>query len=308
MIQRQLAQNQEMRRWLRPVERLIEGNEHGHYALPENLTAAMAHLRTVQDAVGGVALPPNPVEAATKFAGTVREAPIPDDLGKKLLRAETRHEEALAQLQVLRLAETQAALELRNLVDANAEDIVTEGLRPALEEVLAEGAKLAPKLEGATTPEAIFRLADPTAARKVWFALEAQAARYGALRAAYDALFGSVFQGELSVMGADLHGLLQFRNFHALPRARDRVRVDTPNAPAEFMVWLMTSEPRPEPWLPLPDEVEVALRQARERVREQQATGFPGAAGIAARRREAQEQEERQRGAEPVGGWHPAPR
>jgi len=147
-MQRQLAQNQEMRRWLRPVERLIEGNEQGHYALPENLTGAMAHLRTVQDAVGGMALPPNPEEAAAKLAGTVRQGSIPEDLGKKLLRSETRHEEALAQLQVLRLAETQAAIELRDLFDANAEDIVTEYLRSALSEVLAEAAKLAPKARG----------------------------------------------------------------------------------------------------------------------------------------------------------------
>jgi hypothetical protein len=300
MAVRQIEVHQEMRRWLRPVERVIAGRESGRYSLPEELITANERLWTIRRGIGGVALPPDPTAAAAELAANAAaEEQVPGDLGKKLLKAESRFEEARAQLQVLRLTETQTARQLRDLFDYLSESMVVEHLRPALDEVLAEVGKLAPKLNGATTPEAIFRLEDPTAARQVWFDLEAQATRYGAIRAAYDALFSSVFEGELAVSGADLRGRLEYRNFHELPRSQGRL--DVPSEQAGFMIWLVSSEPRPEPWLPLPDEVEGALRADRERVREQQQ--WPRAAGVESQRREMQEQEAREAKAEPFGGW-----
>jgi hypothetical protein len=214
----------------------------------------------VQSAIAAVVLPPDPAEAANTLASEVTGESVPTDLGKKLLAAEAKHEAANAQKQVLRLAETKAGSELYSEFVARAEEIVTEHLRPALDQTLEMAGKLAPKLKGASSTDELLRANDEDA-RKAWLELgERLLPRFRAIREGYDLVYSAVFAEEVGASSLDLRDLLAFRNFDQLPKGQGG-RVAGPTDQVQSMVWLVTGSGSvtPEPWLPLPDEIEDAL-------------------------------------------------
>jgi hypothetical protein len=220
------------------------------------------------------------------------------------LEAEGKYEAARAQLQLLRLVETRLGSDLNSEFVGRAEEIVTEHLRPALDKILKKAGKLAPKLGGAITPDALLRSADE-GARKASVELgEDLFQRYVAIRSAYGLVYSGAFKDEVGISDLDLHDLLAYRNFDQLPKQQGRVA--TPPTPVQLMVWLVSDSEgiRPEPWLPLPHDVEDAIEAARRRVRDQQVGGWQAAQQrtAAAKAREAAEQEQRDKATKSAWG------
>ena len=270
---RQTRSHHDLAGWIRPVEVLFAGHEAGAYELPERLTGARAHLHRVQAALRKYGPHDDPNVAIAELAtAAATSATIKGDLGKRVLEIEAAVEEALAQRHVLFAAEAAAAQKVAGTLAAEAEAIVEDCLQPALDTVMAEAGANVPKLDGAITADKVFRADEP--AREAWFALEELFDRYRLIRAAYgDAIYRHVFREEIDVNQLDLRTLLAFRNWFELPKARDGVSLAMPSERAPFMAWLVTGEPggvKPEPWLPLPDDVEEAIGVATEHARAKQ--------------------------------------
>lgn len=266
----------------------------------------MDRLRAIQAAILEVeaAWPDDSTAVGRSLAaGVVRGKTVPADLGRKLLRAEDAYEAAEAQLHVLRLAEGTAAGELRNIFDDAATDIVTGHLRPAMAEILATVAELVPKLKGVSDPDALVKLQD-TAALKAWGELEVAATRFRQIRGAYEIVYQAVFQDETDISALDVRAELAYANWYELARNPDR-SIATPTHLTEYLVWLMTSEPRPQPWLPLPTELTGALVAQKERAKEMAVAAYTaGRERVgAARQRERDEQEERDQASDKLAPW-----
>jgi hypothetical protein len=220
----------------------------------------------------------------------------------KLLAAEAKHEAARAQLQMLRLVEAEVAGKLSTEFVDEAENIVEGHLRPALGDTLETAGKLASKLEGVGTTDELLRT-ENEAARKAWLEIERLFPRYRAIREACDAVYSSVFQDEVGVSSLDLRDVLIFRNLDQLPKGSDG-RVAVPSRQVQVMVWLVSESKgvRPEPWLPLPEEIIAALEEAKDRNRDKQVAAFQGAQArtAAAARREVGEQEQRDKATDSI--------
>jgi hypothetical protein len=142
---------------------------------------------------------------------------------------------------------------------------------------------------------------------KAWHELAALHDRYRAIRDVYDAVFKAVFGAELEVVSPEMGGLVRYRAWYALDKIHGLPIM--PGEPAAIMVWLVAGEPPPEPWLPLPDEIEPVISESAERVREEQVARFNAARDrrAAADRERRDEQEERDRVSTPIGGWQRKP-
>lgn len=307
-VQRQTGPHPELRSWVAPVDRLLAGYDADAYTLPEELMTARGALRRVQASITNLKAPPDPGLVVGELAAVVTTGSGPiktADIGKRLVDAEAAVEQHAASLHVLRQAEASTASALRNIMETLAEEIVTEHLRPALEETLASVRELAPALGGATSPDELLR--SDEAAREAWFGLDALAGRWRQIRTAYtDSIYRSVFGPEVGVSDLDLRTQLAYRNAYALPKADNRTDIAAPSRPPLYMVWLIDGAGGvvPEPWLPLPADVEQALREARERVKAEQAAGVAAARSrsAAAERKDTGEREQREAKAEP-GPW-----
>jgi hypothetical protein len=306
-MQRELRQNQNLRTWLRPVEDIFKGT--GAYTLPAELVAAKERYDGVETALAqaNAAIPPEPYAAAQQLADAVQDGECPTDLGRRQLQAEDEHEQANAQIQILRLVETRIGSELYDAFRNGGEEIVIEHLRPALDETLRKAGKLAPKLKGISSTDALMR-AEDEGAHKAWLELERLFPRYRAIRDGYDLVYSAVFSDGVGVSGLDVGDLLAYRNFDQLSKG-PRGRVATPTSPAQVMVWLVTESGgvRPEPWLPLPDDIEDALEAARKRVRDQQVSGYQAAQKRTARAQAHEAEEQAQRDKATKSPWRPRP-
>lgn len=132
--------------------------------------------------------------------------------------------------------------------------------------------------------------------------------RFRAIRDAYDLVYSAVFKDEVEVLSLDLRDLLAFRNYDQLPKGQGG-REAIPAGHTQAMVWLVSGSGgvQPEPWLPLPDDIEHALEAARQRVRDRQVGGWQAAQKrtAAAKAREAAEQEQRDKATK--SPWRPRP-
>jgi hypothetical protein len=265
----------ELRRVTAPVLKAFKQAERAGVALPEELRAARARFETVEQAIAAVVWPPDPKTAAAALAGDLEGAEeIPDDLGERLMRAEADHEAARAQTQVLRKAEWTAGRALARVFAEAAEEIVTDCLRPRLQEVLDEAAALVPVLKGARDPNALVEVNDQ-AAFKAWSALGLLFERYCGLREVYDAVFNSVLSRELDQTVPNMGGLVRYRNYPDLPAEHGITIVPEQNA--AVMAWLVGGGGGggvvPEPWMPLPDQLGPTVAARRAAVKERIGAG-----------------------------------
>jgi type IV secretory pathway VirB10-like protein len=150
METRATEQHREIQHWLSPVKVVFNRARSAGVALPDELVQADEHFAAIQAALPK--LPDEPIVAARRLAdGVAGGGPVPGDLGKRQLKAEAAYEEARAQIQVLRLAEEAAAGQLRRVFDGCAEEIIVDGMRPALEAILGRLARKPPNSKARRT-------------------------------------------------------------------------------------------------------------------------------------------------------------
>ncbi len=242
---------------LNRIASVLTGADRGYYKLPQSVTAARDVLARVEGAVCPVSTV-GEGEALRTLTGAILAAgrdsaalwPSPDSV------AEAR--QADAAVDAWRTAHGNAVEiaggELVGAVLDDADTIITESLRPALAEVLAEVERHVPDF----LPVADFTdrqlLAAATKGQKAALALSDLAERYGALRSVQEILSRGRVQ-------ADTDGIFrEVRNLQALygPQWAGRNQntyKPWPADPRQRMAWLATSEA--DVWMPTPGDRDV---------------------------------------------------
>lgn len=253
------------------VSAFLAGSDSGAYSLPPTVTAAR----------GGVARITSVLELARRSDAQIDPATLTerlsDDLVEQAFAGEipaadwtaeveaAEHERRTAQRRndVAAQAHEKANVRLREVVMDEAETIVVEHLRPALDEVLAVVRSEAPHVEGLPLdePEAVLHASDK--ARKSYFRIRTARDRYDALRTAQRHL------GALGAMGGDgecssMRNPRQVWEAMAGPGSwmgrRQARSAPWPDGRLGYLVWAATT-PIVELWIPLPHEQEQAERE-----------------------------------------------
>jgi len=246
------------RRTAGAITALLQGAELGHYTLPKTLHKAQAiearvreelsRARADLEKLGSVA------DATEPLAGTVLEAardekPLPD------LSAPLAKLDLALQLGRFRVSILQAARELaaRALYfGTEPESILVEHLRPALTQVMEEVRDLEPKLEGRSveSPEHFIRASET--ARVAFTSLNDLGYRYGAIRAAQQAV-GRLLDGPQVDTG---HKFSEFKDPQALGITIGGMAgrpQPVPQHPLTRLLWAATVA-KDQTWMPLPIE------------------------------------------------------
>ena len=206
------------RRTAGAITALLQGAELGHYTLPQSLHEAQAiearvreelsRARADLEKLGSVA------DATEHLAGTVLEAarrkPLLPDLSAPLAKLDQALQLGRFRVSILQAARERAARDL--LFGTPPEAILTEHLRPALAEVMEQVRDLEPKLEGRSveSPEHFIRASET--ARVAFTSLNDLGYRYGAIRAAQQAV-GRLLDGPQVDTG---HKFSEFKDPQAL--------------------------------------------------------------------------------------------
>lgn len=243
------------------IQALIGNAEAGAYTLPQELTDAVdvvarldaARLdaaRNRNDKTKSLSWIQNTLEAEAHTAA-IKGSPL-DGFGAEMLEEERLIKERDYLLRVLSGAAASAEGDVFRLVNTKADQILSEHLRPALDEVIAEAARLA-----AVTPaqaDAAIELGDKVAQAYIDF--RKVSARYQLIRGGQQALTrarthkpqGVAFHefrnaGDIGLVQAVIEG----RNWRLLPED-----------PVERLHAIVTGEP--EPWMPTLQEQDEAWR------------------------------------------------
>ena len=167
---------------------LFAGCDAGHYTLPTELLTARAAVQRLRAAAP--AEPTTPAQAHQKYLHSLVAAAragedMPSATGYR--RAANHHADWQAFCVALHEA---VALAESDLVVSD--DIITEHLRPALGEVQRDLARLGAILPADASDGFLASVSATQQARRAWSELEHLAARYSAIRRAYDIVLGYV--------------------------------------------------------------------------------------------------------------------
>jgi hypothetical protein len=267
---------------------LFRAFDGGYIALPQEVLTARAVLGRVERAK---------VEATTAFAtispsriqqgvieavlASAAHGELPDDWVEPILETNAEQVRLSHQQLILAQAAERAANALPTVVRQHADEIVVDGLRPALETMLAELRALRAKVNLGTVPfgnEAALARADK-AVRDAHGKVGDLADRYGVLRAAQQTLAALVGRPEHDALAT--YGEMS-NPFEVWPLrgAYNSGPAPWQSTPGGKVVWIALN-PKAAIWMPTPDECEqVALeRIAASGLRDRAgATGaYPGA-------------------------------
>ncbi len=240
------------------INALLEGAAWGHYTVPKSLTDAKATEARISEELTRAHAELERLgtveTAATPLAGKLLEAaraakPLPD-VSAPLAKLEQALQLARLRVSVLRAARELAARDL--YFGTEPESILVDHLRPALAEVMEEVRDLEPKLEGRSveSPEHFIRASET--ARVAFTSLNDLGYRYGAIRAAQQAV-GRLLDGPQVDTG---HKFSEFKDPQALGitiagmAGRSQ---PTPEHRLTRLVWTATTGAN-EVWMPLPAE------------------------------------------------------
>ncbi len=160
---------------------IFDGADKGHHDLPKPLYAARARLLAIADQADGDLPPAAESLAVEQLAraladgtGTADAAPI--------LALRSSHEEYAARSTLYRRAGELAAGELHQTVTDHCDVVIADFLAPAVAEVVAELAKLAPALALLADGDPRSLITAGKAAGAAWLRCEELCARYDAAR------------------------------------------------------------------------------------------------------------------------------
>jgi hypothetical protein len=171
----------------------------GAYALPAAFVAAR---RSVDVLAQRYAIARQPVLDSKRVAkirnarsaelvDLARDGTLPEtfvEMVAPVVEAQAEYDAAEMAAALLNAARTTAEARLRSIVVRMADEFVSDSLRPAHAETLAEARKLAPKLAGVAVADLEAVLNAPAAIQAAYREAKALAARYGKLRDARQAL------------------------------------------------------------------------------------------------------------------------
>jgi hypothetical protein len=173
------------------IDAVFDGVDAGHFTIPERLETARAGLRTLQENLRAVSAPqPGPTalrEAhASQLVAIANEGAGSDGaLDGSALRtavksAETRKEDRRLLVQAI------GKVDLSGVIIGVADELVTEHLRPAFQEIAGAVSGLLPDLEGPLDPVGL--ASAPEASRAAYLAVLPLLARHQAVRRAQKSL------------------------------------------------------------------------------------------------------------------------
>lgn len=239
---------------------LFAGRDEGAYTLPADLMSywdAIPRLREMQVAANQRAMAADPGAVRSRLAAllpdAVRKGNVPDGWIEDLNRAQEAQIRAGAEYAVLGEAVGLAESLLVRVINSSADELITDNLRPAMDEVLDGVRKAIEAAKGDPTtlpPRALARADKPV--RDAFVVIEEAAERYGLIRSAQTAI-----QSVTGDVDADAWALFaEFKNLPALwPNFAWRQPGNVPPWPREAaprMVWLL----RPEVGVWMPTSVE----------------------------------------------------
>lgn len=275
-----MARNPALNR-LAPV---YAGHGAGHYTLPESLLAARAASQAVLAAhaeARALLAPLDPdriearaVEAIFSIAESGEQVLDPEKPAAwtaDLLAARTEKEQREAEARALGLAAEIASERLLLAAQDEADLVVTEHLRPALEELLAFVHSLRGRAAGLPwdQPERVIGMATP--ARSAWDAMTKASTRYRAIRDAQDALW------RLTEADVGLSRFMEMRHLHDIWPAVGSWQQNTPPWPPDpraRLLWLVERNEQVGLWMPTPDEARLAMAETAK-VLNQRLAGRP---------------------------------
>lgn len=238
---------------------VFAGFDEGHYDLPQDLLAARRSVVRLEDAYRVATAAYGATDPAriigrltTDLPVVARNGDLPPDWVQELLSAQQAQSRASAELTVLSDAIDAARADIVGSVRDMADEVITDYLRPALEDTLAKVAKWS-EVAARVPWDQTGRLAKADKAVRDTFALVEEAnVRYAAIRSAQVSL--RLVSGEPEQAAWDLFS--EIRNLPALwPNHAWRVAGNRPPWPADHLarlVWL--ASPGVETWLPTAHE------------------------------------------------------
>ncbi len=237
------------------VKGLVQRAELGGWEVPEPILFAIAREQSLRAALTDTnrRLGDRPdllgelTEAVTD-AGTV-----PPALTRRIGALHTEQEALKQQANLLTMVVEQAQERVVGAAQGLAEEILTQHLRPALEEVLAVVRKHAPAAGNIPWDDFDKAMEAPEPEREAYLAVRAAQKRYSALRGAQEVCYWlTVGENE------GTQRLSEIRNLHEVwPSYAFRQPSNIPPWPTNPMarlVWLVTSGAKP--WMPTYEEIE----------------------------------------------------